>query len=742
MNTLRRQDGRARLALLLVLGLVVGMLAAVVPVAGGAVSDAPGSVSADTGYVQVTLKSPAAVYYSGGIKQLKATAPTGGGRFNPDSNAFAKYKAHLERQHAKFAERLAAAAPNAQVVGDLYITANAVIVQLNGEPKKTVNSIRGVKKTRSSGLVQLDLNTSAGLIGASTLWGASPEDAGDGIKVGVIDSGIYPGHPFFDCKTIHFGGVYYSGEGIFKQFPSASAIYGPNYHPTPGAPLYFADPHGTHVAGEIGGCVTTIDAPGTAWDGLDISGIAPGVELWDYNVFPLIGAGYLTFDGSAFSHDIAKAIEDAVADGMDVINMSLSGGVQGQHDFLAEVSNAAVDAGVVVVAAAGNEGPGDFTVGSPASGENVIAAGASTNSHYLAVAIDTDAPDSGTYNALPGQFPTDFDHTASYWTIQDWGGGVDGGDGCTLGAESFGDHDVVLIKRGTCSFSQKVANAKAAGAGGVIVYNDAATPDREDPIPMATSPGFDDNLPAVMVSHTDGVHLEGIAGNTATIAAPMLFPATPDELASFSSRGPVPFTFAVKPDVLAPGTNILSSVFTVGFSSLSDLGTPSDPHWELYDGTSMATPHTSGSAALLLWEHPGWTPAQVKSALVTTADDVGYDVWQQGGGRIWLPAATDATTFFTPANASFGVFNGNMPANDSIDIAIDGTSCPSGSATITGDGPGQDAYTSASVAGGVLTVNFDGGIGAASGFYGGTVDLTCGSTDYRIPWGAVVIRRP
>jgi minor extracellular serine protease Vpr len=730
MNGLRRRRGRrSRLAVFLVLGLVVGLLAAVTPVAGGAVSDSPTVASGDTGYVEVTLKAPAAVYYSGGIKQLKATAPTGGGRFNADSRAFRQYKSHLEAQHARFAARLAAVAPDAKVVGEFFITANAVIVELNGTAKATVLGIRGVKKVRTSGLVRLDLNESAGLIGAPAMWALDTRaDAGDGVKVGIIDGGIDPTHEFFSCKTIHFGGVYFSGQGIYPQIPSTGAIFGPNYSPTPGDPLYFSTAHGTHVAGEIGGCVTTIDAPGTAFDGLTVSGIAPGAELWDYNVFPNMGAGMVAFDGSALNHDIGLAIEDAVADGMDVINLSLGGGIQGKHDFLAEVADAAVAADVVVVASAGNDGPDSWTVGSPASAANVIAAGASTNSHYLSVKITTDAPDATVYDAIPGEFRTDFDHSANYWTLQDWGGGVDGGDGCTLGTESFAATDVVLIKRGTCSFSQKVANAKAAGAGGVIVYNDGTAADREDPIPMATSPDFDDDIPAVMVSHTDGIHLESIALTKATIAAPALYPTTPNELADFSSQGPTAFTYAVKPDVLAPGTNILSSVITYDLLGVTGHG------WELYDGTSMAAPHTSGSAALLLWQHPGWTPQQVKSALMTTATDAGYSVWEQGAGIVDIPSANAASVFFSPSSASFGFFNGSTPAVGSIDIAIDG-SCSAASAS-------GSAYASASVSGSTLTVAFDAGRGAPADFYGGTVSVTCGSDTYTLPWGAVIKLKP
>ena len=368
---------------------------------------------------------------------------------------------------------------------------------------------------------------------------------------------------------------------------------------------------------------------------------------------------------------------------------------------------------------AGNEGPDSYTVGSPGSASEVIAVGASTNTRGLGVRIEVVGGD--TYEAVPGDFPN-FD--GSTYDVVDWSGTDN--EACSTTGTSPTSHDgkVVVIARGTCSFSQKIANAKATGAVGAVIYTYAG----EDPIGMATTPGYDDQIPAVMVSYDAGKVLE--LGVSAVITGPTSVPTTPNVLADFSSTGPVPFTYAVKPDVVAPGVNILSS--TVQFNDQGITGTS----WELYDGTSMASPHVAGAAAALLGAHPSWTPQDVKSALVTTADETkpGDTVWQQGGGLINLVTADAATATFYPSNASFGVFKGNAPANGSIDIAVtNGTACSVVDTT-------GSAYASATIAGSTLTVDFTGNRTAATGLYGGYVHVDCSGTAYHIPWGAVVNR--
>jgi minor extracellular serine protease Vpr len=605
------------------------------------------------------------------------------------------------------------AAPQAVAVRNFHATANAVVVELNGLSPGQLKKISGAKDVYESQLYTPNMNESVKLVNAPAAWAAvgGRATAGAGIRVGVIDSGnvdslIPDFQPFFDCKAVEFGGFYFSG---VTGSPAIGIKNENGVDPAPG--VAFVSDHGTHVSGTVGGCITTIS--GGPWDGTELSGVAPGATLIDYNVFPGIGAGFVAFGGSAFSHDIAAAIEDSVLNGDHVINMSLGGGVQGPHDFLAEVANAAVVAGVVVVTSNGNSGPGFFTAGSPGTAANVISVGATTNSRGLGLLVM--APGFDPINAFGGEFPN-FD--GSDQDLIDWVGSDN--EACTSSVPdgSLGG-EVVLIVRGSCSFSQKMANAKAAGAGGVVVFTDDRAPGG-----MAKTPGFDDDIPAVMVGRDDGLALEAeltIVGNLfpTVITPPTPVPTTPNELAGFSSRGPAAFTGIIKPDMVAPGVNVLSSVF-VGF--------------ELFNGTSMASPHVAGASAVVLQMHPDWTPMMVKSALTTTATDLGLEPWEQGSGLLDIEAALDANAHFWPTNASFGTFQGKAPANGSIDISINSAeSCTVASVT-------NDTYVSALIGGSTLTVDFNGGRAVPTDLHGGNVFVECDGQSHTIPWGAVVDR--
>ena len=459
------------------------VLAALVLAAGAFAPAAASAQTTDDPNATATASDDYVVITLNGQPAAADDATKTNGRFDPTSQGYAKALSRMQRQHERFAAQLAKVAPSAEIVDQYYVTANAVAIKLNGASLSNVAKISGVERTQTSNLYSLDMDQSVGLIGADQFWSSvgGAANAGAGVKVGVIDSGIDPSHPFFACKTVHFGGIYYSGVAQDRQAPALPAVQGPGYIPGPGDPYYFSSSHGTHVAGTIGGCAGTTITDTEPWAslGTTLSGVAPGAELHDYNVFPAFGAGYVAFGGSAFSHDIAHAIEDAVKDGMDVINMSLGGTPQGPHDFLAEVSNEAVQAGVVVVTSAGNEGPGNYTVGSPGSASEVIAVGASTNTRGLGVEVRVVGGD--TYEAVPGDFPN-FD--GQTYDVVDWSGA----DNEACSAAGAGDHtgQVVVIARGTCSFSQKIANAKAAGATGAIVYTYAG----QDPIGMARTPGL------------------------------------------------------------------------------------------------------------------------------------------------------------------------------------------------------------------------------------------------------------
>ena len=237
-------------------------------------------------------------------------------------------------------------------------------------------------------------------------------------------------------------------------------------------------------------------------------------------------------------------------------------------------------------------------------------------------------------------------------------------DGCsTVSADAAGK--LAIINRGGCTFSQKVANAKQAGAVGVLIVNNVAG----DPIAMARTAGFDDDLPAVMIGLKEGTALRASGATTASADATFQEFITPnkDILAGFSSQGPTAVNFDVKPDLTSVGVNVLSSITCVGKPATC----PGDgTGWAFFSGTSMSTPHIAGSAAVLLDIHQDWSPAQIKSELVNRADLVVKDAktglhdvgpTAQGAGRENLSHAASGTTWLSPVSAVFGKVPASSP---------------------------------------------------------------------------------
>jgi minor extracellular serine protease Vpr len=384
-----------------------------------------------------------------------------------------------------------------------------------------------------------------------------------------------------------------------------------------------------------------------------MSGVAPQAYLGNYNVFPGNIRG-------ATSLDIAKAVEAAVSDGMDVLNLSLGGGAR-PNDVLVNAVNRAVDAGVVVAIAAGNAGPGVGTIESPGIASNVITVGASVDPHFVGIPVSPSGL--GTFGGALGQFANFVPAISAIYAT------TSPANGCTSISQDLSG-EIALIARGACTFSTKIRNAQAAGAIGVLVYNSVLG----DPFGMAKDGTPNQpTIPAVMVSRTDGLAMAAISPAMVMVdgTVPQLF-NTPsaDILASFSSIGPPILQTPgqgngqpqgkIKPDVVAPGVNVLSSVPSFACSA--------PPCFAFFSGTSMATPHVAGSAAILKQLHPTWSPEQIKSALVTTGDPVKSfrsgspltNPMVRGGGRIDLANAgfVSATVEADPGQASvdFGIF--------------------------------------------------------------------------------------
>ena len=708
------------IGLLFVLGGFLALAATATPGNGG------GSSASRDDYAVVQLADSPVAEYAGGIPGYAATKPLNGHKLDLSSADVVKYEGYLGTRHASYQAWLKSNAPWAQVVREYSLAFNGFAVLLNGNSANTLAGSAGVRSVTPSWLYYPTMDVSVPLIQADAVWPSlgidpSQQKVGDlsGVQVGVIDTGIDDSHPFIaSCRAAGSiaHDVFFSGAGFFD----------------PSRTLFFD--HGTHVTGTIGGCWTTgtVTVLGKNFTlAAPMSGVAPGVSLHDYNVFPGYGSAFTHHGGGAFSHDIIAAVEMAVADGMDVINLSIGGNVQGPFDTLAVAINAAVDAGTVAVIAAGNAGPGILTVESPGSAANAITAAAASDPHFLGIAVTDGATEmAGTVSADFAQFDPAITAPIQATTPV---------DGCTAVSPDLAGK-IALIRRGTCTFGTKIQNAQNAHALGVVIYNNAAG---ADPIPMGSDAVNFPTIPATMVSLDNGTFLAAHSGDTITVDGTAFLDVVtnhPDVLASFSSRGPTPYDFRLKPDVTAPGVNVLSSVLHGEF--------------DFFQGTSMATPHTAGAAALLLASHPDWSPADVKSALVNNADQTvsatgGLGPIARGGGRINVLRANDAEILLSPASVSFGGFTGGKPVASSVAVTFENTgAATSCSLSLTINTASAASFFSLSASSlslaaggtGTVTAMFNGGTSIPTGLYWGDVQAVCGSTTLLAPWFVAIQR--
>ncbi|WP_042351020.1 S8 family serine peptidase [Bacillus massiliigorillae] len=446
----------------------------------------------------------------------------------------------------------------------------------------------------------MTINESVPFIGGRAIQGLydnrNQRVTGKGVKIGVIDTGIDYTHP--DLKRVYKGG--------------RDLVDGDDDPMETLSPSFFATLHGTHVAG-------IISANGK------MQGVAPGAEIYAYRA---LGPG-----GSGTSEGIIAAIEAAISDRMDIINLSLGNTINGPDLPITLALNKAVDLGITAVVSSGNSGPSPWTVGSPGTSTKAISVGAS----YPPVKQSTLQVGLGV-NRL--RIPLQQIYGAKEWSYYSSKQMIDGGYGKKEELNNANGY-VVLLKRGKISLQKKIKNAEDKGAVGVIIYNDIDGG-------FIGSVTKNVNVPAVTIEKKEGLQLKKLLKINPRMLVQTVLLKEQDHLASFSSRGPVTVSWEIKPDVVAPGVAIDSTV-PGGYIALQ--------------GTSMAAPHVAGAAALLKQAHPEWKPDQIKSALMSTAklltkpDGTYYKTYEQGAGRIQIDQAVQADTFFYPNSLTFGLFN-------------------------------------------------------------------------------------
>jgi minor extracellular serine protease Vpr len=630
------------------------------------------------------------------ISTYAKTKPAQGKKIDFNSASVKAYRAQLNTLRNQFRKWLAAAAPKATINGKFDIALNAVSLTLNGATLDSIRTCPLVKDAQYETYYYPTVeNPDLGLIHAIQAWqaGGGPANAGTEVKVAIIDSGIDIRHPCF--SDAGYPAKQRLGDRRFTNNKVIAAKVFSNRAVSLGYTAEAINDHGTHVAGIVGCDFNTPASVSGVTIPFGISGVAPRVLLGNYNVFPAQVPG-------ARNEDILSALEAAYEDGFDVANMSLGGrnrsGRLGAQDVLTVAVDNLDQADMVVAVAAGNSGPGFDTVESPGSAARALTAGASSVPHYLATPVTVNGQVRG---ALIGDFaPLTNDIVAPLAVVANASNGL--GMACSVLPAGSLAGKIALISRGSCTFSTKARDARDAGAIAVLIVNNAAG----DPI-LIGGDGTPDQpaLPVLMLTEADGLALLTADGATATISGALGYFQTPnaDFMADFSSQGPTEVDFRVKPDVVAPGEHVLSSI-PVSFCG-------GQPCFAFFDGTSMAAPHLAGSAAILRWLYPNWTAAQIRSAIVNTADKA---VLKQasgaletnlnitGAGRENLLAAINAVVTLDPVSVSFGAVPSGSGQSAASTVSLKNVSA--GSMTISISIPTGDSSVSYFVSPSSLTL--------------------------------------
>ncbi|HEY7048313.1 MAG TPA: S8 family serine peptidase, partial [Jatrophihabitantaceae bacterium] len=510
----------------------------------------------------------------------------------------------LRADHAGLAKQA-----GVKITRDFTQTLNAMAVTTDSAGVARLRATPGVVAVYPDAQMHASVDPDLSLINAPQVWqtydSLGKNVQGGGETVAVVDTGIDYAHP-------DLGGGFGRGYKVVGGYDFVNDD---------------ADPmddngHGTHVAGIVAG------------DGTKI-GVAPKAELTAYKVLDSSGNGY--------ESTVIAGLEAAVAADnphrADVVNLSLTG-PSTPDDPLEQACEDAIHAGVVVVAAAGNSGPGESTVGSPAEAPDVLAVGASISG----VDVPTISVTSPVRHALavqrlglsanPPAKPQDLD-------LVDVGGGQPSDwDGVDVQGKA------VLVAYNSFSLSQILMTAEQKGAAAVLLntpnyYGNVGT--QPGPDFAAGTPDDPDKLDivATVINGTDATDLRQWLAQGAVHVQIGGTDAT-DQIADFSARGPAPYSYALKPDLVAPGVEIGSTWPGGGYADDS--------------GTSMAAPHVAGAAALLREAHPDWTATQVAAALTGGAKTLsGYDAITQGAGRLDVAAADNATVLASQRVADLGL---------------------------------------------------------------------------------------
>jgi subtilisin family serine protease len=583
-------------------------------------------------------------------------------------------------------------ARGARVIAQLQSAYNGIQVQVARNQISDLASIPGVVGVHAVRTFTVGPKNVNGIpfVHAPTAW--SYDFTGKGVKIADIDTGIDYTHADFGgpgttaaYEAAHANSTAAPDPALVG--PAAPKVKGgydfvgddydagdPTSVPQPDPNPLDCNGHGTHTAGTVAG--DGILSDGTTYSGPYDSntvashdwnvgpGVAPQADIYAYRVFGCSGS----------SNVVDLAIDRAVADHVDVITMSLGSDLGGVDDPTTVAAENAAAAGITVVAAAGNAGPSGYMVSSPSTGPHVLSVAALDGSlpEYpgaelaLSSGGTVDTIDANGADIPPGPLPVKVLKTST--------GGIS--LGCDPAEYAGTAGMLVVTKRGTCARVARAVFGQKAGAAAVLMVNsDGTLPPYEGPITGNPDTGeqYDVTIPFLGAAGTAAnvSALLAADGGTTTLTAKSVPNTGYQKVASFSSAGPSNPDSAAKPEVIAPGVSVASA------------GNGTGNGFVIESGTSMATPMTAGTAALVKEAHPDWTGTQIKAAIENTADpslNIGYTVRKAGAGAVQADDATTTTVLATTPDGldslAFGYVpgTGDYSATKSFTLRNTGTS--------------------------------------------------------------------
>ena len=670
----------------------------------------------------VRLRDSAVANYQGEIPGFKATSPqhvkstsqakgtgkTGNVKLNAAAPEVKNYVSFLKVKQERFLTSASAAiGTQLEPLTTYQYALNGIAVRMTQAQAIKMAELPEVIYIERERIEQLETDVSQALIGSPKVWDGSATGTkamGEGVVVAIIDSGINSDHASFadiggdgydhtnplgqgiyigDCKT-DFASMCNDKLIGVRSYPEITDIYDDEkiFGATPPAKNgedYGG--HGSHVASTAAGNIL-LDVPyvdgevgklegdgiATGLKFAQISGVAPHANIIAYQICRPGDAGD-KYSGCP-TVPILKAIDDAIKDGVDVINFSISGGGNPWNSATEQGFLAARNAGIFAAVAAGNTRPATATsaaitqspYSTPKNAPWYTSVANSTHNREVVRELEFNGK---TFEFTPGSGPV---QTEVIKGLPVFAGSVDATnvEGCKVfPADAFKDK-IAVIKRGTCDFTTKVSGALAAGAKAVIVYNRDG--EGNDRLKMASLETL--NIPAVFIGNTDGVALiEAMAANPAVeltlTPTPQAISREADVLSAGSLIGPNATNDVIVPSVAAPGSDIYAAYSDQQFGHDKSGTNPAD--FTLMSGTSMASPHVAGAGALLKSLHKDWTPDNIRSALMLTATTAQAmkkadaktvaDPFDVGAGRIRVDLAAKAGLVMDESALNYEIAN-------------------------------------------------------------------------------------